>query len=442
MSDIEGKATIELRVVGPLDGDESPPLGATAWISAGDDEPVVVSIPIGEFRDPATVEVSAGRVVVVLRVPSGRRGRREFVLNAGQVQSIEFGKAKPQQHVIITSPNVIDPLKIPGVDTNKPPATPIDPMKIEQWHPPVVTPRDRPLGGLPKDPGGAWMSQIDNVVVISQPRPGGHFEQCTVRKNAIPNELYSYESSATRLELGMAGCFAFVVFPTEPHKDKVLLHRAAWTHQIARFTVELRNDATTIPIDSEVFLADEKVMPLLSFLASGDIPSARAMGARFAEAAGGYLSRKFTNHHLAVVGAYALHALRETAMYENWIRTLYKHFEDTSDGAILYAMHLMRARPGGVSEWYDEARTALVEAAKRPIPLLTTGVYLLVEGLERLSSSRRAAGDVKLEQALRRALWIQARARPDEIFTALWMDRRDLPDALLPHVFSEISGNG
>lgn len=450
MSDTNERAKLRLRIIGPLQGDEALPMGATTWIAAGDDEPIIVSLPVDTMHEPVEVDVPAGRVVIILRTPAGRRGRQEVTLNPGEVKSIEFGTAKQKPIVI---PEAI--LAIP-VNRRRPP---IDPNRIEQWHPPVMEndpehyhSENAPLyetsgsggnsgtGGQSGENHGIWMSQINKVRIYSQKRPGTKkFIQWVLQENAIPRGVRSFKSSTIQLELGMSGNFAFVVEPIAPHQTHLLFHRSPWTHELTRFTIKRRQDAAPIPIDTEVILAADDVMALLAFLANGDIPSARAQAVRFSAIAEGYLSRKFTNHHLAAVGAYALHALRETDKYAHWIKTLYEHFEDTADGAILYAMHLMRARPGASAEWYDEARTALVEAAARPIPMLTAGVHLLVDGLERLSSSRRAAGDDKLANALERAQWIRARTRPDEIFTALWMPREDLPKAFLPYNFSEVS---
>jgi hypothetical protein len=451
MSAINEKARLRLRVIGPLESDETLPLGATAWITAGDDEPLVVDIPVGTGHEPKTVDVSAGRVIILLRTPAGRRGRKEIVLEPGEEKSFEFGKAKPPARVVIRDAKI----EIPQIPIQRPPNRHIDPNTIEQSYPtfeldPLPDGSESGgswghMNGLPGQSGGnriEWMPQIHKVQVFSQKGAGDtKIEHCVVQQNAPPRGVYSFKSSTTHLELGMVGSVAFVVEPAAPHQTHVLFHRAAWTHDKARFTVKPRRDATMIPIDTEVILGDELLMALLAFIANGDLPSARAQAARFSDAAGAYLSDKFTNHHLAAVGAYALHLLRETDKYANWIHTLYERFGDLGDSAILYATHLMSTRPGAISEWYDEARTALLAAAARPIPLLTAGVHLLVQGLERLSSSRRAAGDEKLAQALERAQWIQARTRPDEIFTALWMDRGDLPRAFLPYDLNKISSS-
>lgn len=430
------------------------PVGVTAWISFGEEEPRVVSVPVGITRDPADVDVPAGRIRIVLRNPAGRCGSEDVLLAPGESKVVEFGRATPES-TIETFPFTTTSLEIPVAPTN-PLVPPADPWHVEQIRPPAFgRPRSggNDLAGGPLAGGGwggsnsgggwgpsgrprldAWMPQIHQVRVYSQKRPGsGGLVECSVRKTKVPADVCSIESSTERLELGMAGCFAFVVELTAPYEANVLFHRAAWTHDVVTFLVKPRHDETAVPIDTEVVLADDRVMPLLSFLASGDIPSARAQAERFSEAAAGYLSRKFTDHHLAAVGAYALLALREADRYAGWILRLYEYFDDISDGAILYAMHLMRARPGAISEWYDEARNALVIAANRPIPMLTAGVHLLAEGLERLSSSRRAAGDEALMRALVRARWIRARSRPDEIFTALWLDRHDLAGAFWPY---------
>jgi hypothetical protein len=464
MSTEEQKATLRLRIVGPLEGETEAPIGATAWITSEDDEPIVVSIPSGHTDNPATVQVSHGRVVVVLRVPAGRKGRQSFVLQPGECKEIEFGTAPEplglDENSFFGGMIGRDFVDIDSAEPDHPEENHID-----------FDPRDpsgennsASHGGMmqtswsgssgsnwgTKDPttpqnvdASSWIPLLQSIRAIACSEiENGRFDTYVVARNAIAPEVHRFESSASRLRFSLRGCVVFVVEPAGPYQDKVLVHRAAWTHEFLQFGIKLRSDGASVPFDSDIVLGDDRIMPLLSFLAGGDMYSARAQTARFAKSGAGYLHRKFGNHHMAALGAYALLMLRQTDVFADWIQTLYSSFNDISDGAIIYATHLMRARPGAVSEWYDAARDALTVAAKRPLPILTIGVHLLVDGLERLTSSQRSAGDDELARALERARWIQARARYDETFTALWINKDELRQALEPLDWDAIIARG
>lgn len=400
MSDPSQKATLLLRVIGPLQDDDALPVGASAWITVGEDEPLIVPLPIGPRRDPIAVEVAPGRVIIQLRTPAGKRGRRELLLQPGEEKSLEFGKAKVV--VVDSTGNTTEPAFFTA------------------------------------GPDAPWLASVRKIHVLKKESPNATtIAKYVAQQDDVSLQIEFIEASKAHIEVQVRQSVAFIVIPDAPHRDRALFHRAAWTRDLVRFIVKPRYAPAAIPIDTEVILEDVQVMSLLSFVSNGDLSSARAESARFAEVADHYLGGKFANPDVAAVGAYALHLLREADRYAHWIRNLYVHFEDLSDGAILYATHLMRSRPGAISEWYAAARQALITATTRPVPLLTIGVHLLVDGLERLSSSKRAAGDTALAKALERARWIQARLRPDEVFTALWMDRRDLPEAFLPYKFEE-----
>jgi hypothetical protein len=470
MSTESQQATLHLSVAGPLEGDDSMPLGLTAWVSAeNDEEPVIVSVPTSMHDAPAEVNVSAGRVTIVLRSPSGRRGQMSFFLQPGELKQIEFGTAP------------VADLKDAGPGLEKPPADgdkPQPPMKPngEPSHPLVIvglpfdafahetdaTRVDETQGGMaqtgwgggpsgpswglhdPKTPSqvsaNEWISPVHSIrIITSSSIETSYYVKYEVAQTNIAPQVSEFKSSSSQLEFSLPGCVAFIIEPSAPYQDKVLVHRAPWTNELLHFKIKLRNDETAIPFDSDFVLGDNNVMPLLAFIATGDMVSARAQAERFKNVAVGYLNRKFGNNHMAALGAYALLVLRQTGEFSDWMRNLYTYFDDISDGAILYAMHLIRARPGAISEWYDDARQALISAAKRPLPILTIGVHMLVEGLERLSSSQRSAGDAELARALERAQWIQARVRYDETFTALWIDRSELNQALLPLDWDKIS---
>lgn len=457
MSEEKPKATLRLSLIGPLEGDTELPNGVTAWITTEDDEPIVVSLSSGYRSNPVTVEVSPGRIVIVLRVPAGRRGKYVVVAQPGELKEIKFGV--PLEPNTGNNSPFFESLELPS-DRQKPPRTNFDPNTIEQWRP-ETKPRDPwgtidnsgrgwgggsapAFGGPPRResreiPASSWMSQINAVQIILEERFDVlRLTRYRFTQNRIPDAIHSIDSSTQQLQFSACNCLGIVVQPAAPFHEKVLLHRAPQTSDSVNFRIKLRNDGSHIPFDSDIITSDDCITPLLEFLANGDPISAAAQARRFADTAGDYLRNKFSNHHLAAVGAYALYLLGQTDTHRNWLFNLYDNFSDISDGAILWALHTMRSRPGAIAEWYDETRTALIAAAARPLPILTMGVRMLVEGLERLSSSRRSEGDVELARALVRAQWLQARVRYDETFTALWLDERELQEALLPLDWSAV----
>lgn len=463
---LEGeKATLRLRIVGPLDGDTELPMGATAWITPADEERIVVTLSTGYNQAPAMVEVPPGRVIIVLRVPAGRRGQYTIFLNPGELKEIEFG-TPINTNTNTTSPfgpSPFDSLKLPS-DDKKPRRTPVDPNVIEQVRPPLRNgdpwsdidtggggwgggssqeggwgTGTMPSFGSPGKPGpreipaNSWMSQINAVQIVMEEQFGARrLVRHRLTRKKVPSEVEPVESSPQLLQFSAANCLAIILQPAAPFHEKVLLHRSPATADMVTFKIKLREDNSHIPFDTDVVIPDDCITPLLAFLANGDLTSAAAQAKRFAATAQNYIGQKYSNHHLAAVGAYAMYLLRKTSVNETWLYNLYHDFGDLSDGAIIWALQAMRSRPGAIAEWYDEARQALIAAASRPLPILTIGVRMLVEGLERLTSSRRADGDAELSRALARAHWIQARARYDETFTALWLDDKELQEALLP----------
>lgn len=460
MSDAVENATVRLRIVGPLDGDKEVPIGVTAWITTENEDRMVVTLSTGYAQAPTMVEVAPGRVVIVLRVPEGRRGQYTFFLQPGEYKEIEFGTPI---NTDIGTTSLFGSLELP-TDRPKPNHTPFDPNHIEQTRPPMrnggtwgeITNGGGGFGGSGSEHGGwgtptrpvfvppapsspreipisSWMSQVNAVQIVTE-EPSGQrrlFRHRLTRTH-IPPTTEPVESSSIHLQFSMANCLAIVLQPSAPLQDKVLLHRAPLTSDLVQFKIKLRDDGSPIPFDTDVLIPDDCITPLLAFLANGDLTSATAQAQRFAASAQNYVGNKYSNHQLAAVGAYALYLLRRTGTNQTWLFNLYNDFGDISDGAILWALLAMRSRPGAIADWYDETRAALITAASRPLPILTMGIRMLVEGLERLSSSRRAAGDTELSRALARAHWIQARARYDETFTALWLDKSELNEALLP----------
>jgi len=460
MSATEQKATLSLRLIGPLEGDTELPIGAAAWITSEEDEPQIVNLAGKYHIPPALVQVTPGRIVVVLRVPSGRRGQYTFFVQPGEFKDITFGVPFTTNSSNTTSPfgSFGPPLGThhppPNVDPNAVPNRWPEPIPGDPWG--TIETNGGGWGGTGGSGGGwgnpfgpsfgspgssksgeiaesSWISQINAVqLLVKESSDEPNWVRHRLKRTKIPAEIQLISSTSQELQLSVSKCLGIVLQPAAPFHEKVLLHRAPVHSEPVVFKIKLRHDDAHIPFDTDIIIPDDCITPLLAFLANGDLTSAKAQAERFAQAAGNYVGNKNANHQMAAVGAYALYLLRQTNNQMTWLYNLHYDCPDISDAAILWALTVMRLRPGAIADWYDETRTFLIEASKRPLPILTIGVRMLVEGLERLSSSRRSEGDTELAQALAHAQWIQARARYDETFTALWLDEAELPRALLP----------
>lgn len=136
---------------------------------------------------------------------------------------------------------------------------------------------------------------------------------------------------------------------------------------------------------------------------------------------------KMVNPLAAAAGAYILidqwiHASTASGSNEDWmtwVNNLYKFFPWLPDGAILNAWLALRAR--GHEPMLDEARTSLLEAVKRGIPVYSAGVKKLVDGLMLVSGEMKREGkiDTEIEMALARARQLAWQIDSHQLFTCI-----------------------
>ena len=201
-------------------------------------------------------------------------------------------------------------------------------------------------------------------------------------------------------------------------------------------------------VDAEVVVYGSSVASLLGYLGRGDLESASTLYDSVRDEAERALYGKRRSPGLAIVGAYALLALGRlvpdgpisaagpaVAELMAWLRNLAAWFP-FSDGPILWATAQMQLDPGGAGQWFDEVREALVAGISRPVPMLSRGIDLWLDGLLRVDVLRRAlrgrrgddarAEDPELGCAISRARWYRERLRARETFTTLWIPQADL----------------
>ncbi|WP_437971119.1 hypothetical protein WMF04_18315 [Sorangium sp. So ce260] len=189
---------------------------------------------------------------------------------------------------------------------------------------------------------------------------------------------------ATELKIG--GLNEDVVDVRVDHKDATLLlvGPGDWGHGRApvRLLLALAHadhvDADELSFRASVTVRDP-ILATLGYVGIGDIPSARvASDIVVARARSAFYSKK-QNPHLAAAAAYVLLRLRLIEPFDEWFDNLMNWFPELPDGAVAAAWKawLLRGDEAG-------AREALKTAAGRGLPLYTTGVSLLIEGLSLL----------------------------------------------------------
>jgi hypothetical protein len=98
----------------------------------------------------------------------------------------------------------------------------------------------------------------------------------------------------------------------------------------------------------------------------------------------------------AAIGGYCrLRAARFEELH-NWTKNLDESFDWLPDGAVIHAWHRLQ----GESPDLRSARARLLEAERRGLPLFTSGLRLLFDGLS--AFNRQDTADRDTEQALLR----------------------------------------
>jgi hypothetical protein len=128
----------------------------------------------------------------------------------------------------------------------------------------------------------------------------------------------------------------------------------------------------------------------------------------------------------AIAGYYLLRMAKLDQL--QWMKNLADWFIEVPDGAIVYAIGLLR------SSWQPEQRlqamSYLVEAARRGIPLYTAGLRLLFDHLR--SFAREFASDMAVKEALERIRSVAAHADWEALTTTIVFPPEDASRTMSP----------
>lgn len=176
---------------------------------------------------------------------------------------------------------------------------------------------------------------------------------------------------------------------------------------------------------------DVESMSLLGFLHTSQVEAGQMM----LERAQFWLFRKFVNPVAAAAGAFMLLSHTEEANaqlstdWRRWVHNLFNRFPDLPDGAIAMAQMAMSYGEVGRGDEIDveKVREYALEAVRRGLPYLGTGVRRLTDVLVALDGDDRAEGrsGPQVENTRRALALVRELGRitvPGEFFTVLRLD--------------------
>jgi len=169
------------------------------------------------------------------------------------------------------------------------------------------------------------------------------------------------------------------------------------------------DDYVSVQISTSSELGDT----LGSYLSRADYYSAEAM-TPWASSAENMLRAKMADPWAATIGAYLLFRLGRYDLMHDWAKNLADWFGTIPDGCVLWAMQSIHERQDGAA-----ARTYLLEAVRRGLPIYTEGLRLLSQGLRRIGPDGERALQ-KLSRRAGRVLWTAP-------FTAVFEDEKRVP---------------
>lgn len=189
----------------------------------------------------------------------------------------------------------------------------------------------------------------------------------------------------------------------------------------------VRPDVTGSPTDrveTMVSGVSPRAEALLSYLEHGSLGAARRISEDAVSEAVNTLQDKREKPFAAcIAGYFLLRAGRREK--QDWLKNLADWFRRIPDGAVIYGTSLLRGERGDVE--LTEARRYLLAAVSRGIPVYTTGLRLLFDGLRTLIAE--GSTDEELVSALARIRYIAAFADWDAQTTTFTVprDASDLP---------------
>jgi hypothetical protein len=151
--------------------------------------------------------------------------------------------------------------------------------------------------------------------------------------------------------------------------------------------------------------ARQSAESLLAFLENGAVDAAQTVSQQVTTDAIQFLEMKKDDPFGAAIAGYYLLRMAKLDQLQ-WMNNLADWFIEVPDGAIVYAVGLLRS--SSQPEQRRQAMSYLVEAARRGIPLYTTGLRLLFDHLR--SFSREFSSDMAVKEALERVRSVAAYA--------------------------------
>jgi hypothetical protein len=183
------------------------------------------------------------------------------------------------------------------------------------------------------------------------------------------------------------------------------------------------------PLDVVVSSGNWRFQTLLSLLRSGETTAARQWDAE-ARIAEGMLYSKMADPAAAALGGYFLLRIRDFSRLHDWANNLANWIDWMADGPIIHAWQLFAEAEGAPERraaLTAQARTRLLQASARGIPLYTEGLRLLRDGLLGLHRSARVE-DAEVETALGRAAEYLLAADPSLPTTTFLAESPERPD--------------
>jgi hypothetical protein len=234
-------------------------------------------------------------------------------------------------------------------------------------------------------------------------RPFSVLERTGWRTSRVPLVTGSYRDCDVLVERYPHGLVASLrIHPRTERPAEIWLSAGARSFAVSPGLAE--TETTLVVQDDGVMVRPRVASPyadvLLSYLHTGDVRSARIVGAFLEEE----LRRRATEHRSVPEPAFAAESI---ALGYYWIRAgpserfrpyevqdldgrLYRTFcawPTYPDGAIIYGWHAMRAeRP-------TKAAQCFVEACQRGLPVYTLGIRCLFDGLRALANGETALAD-------------------------------------------------
>jgi hypothetical protein len=171
-------------------------------------------------------------------------------------------------------------------------------------------------------------------------------------------------------------------------------------------------DAGTGAIRTLVTGARPQGEALLAYLESGAVGAARRVGPSIVEDAAEALRKKRDDPFGASIAGYFLLSAKKLGR-QDWMKNLADWFPTLADGAVIYAVSLLREEG---AERRADAREYLLEAVRRGLPTYTIGLRFLFDSLQYLA---RDETDEPVAAALARVRFVAAYADWDAQTTTL-----------------------